>query len=79
MIPVKFPEAEATYGKNSAPYVPIHVFVDDEEVISCWRLSWWERAVLLCTGRLWLRQYTRGTRMRPQYPQVEVPFIRGKA
>jgi len=78
VIPVKFPEAEATYGRRNAPFVPVHVFVDDEEVISCWQLSWWERIVIVWTGRLWLRQYTKGDKMHPQYPQVELPFVRGK-
>lgn len=76
MIPVKFPEAEATYGKRNDPFVPIHVFVDDEEVISCWELTLWERLVLLWTGRLWLRQWTQGERMNPQYLQIDLPFNR---
>lgn len=76
MKPVTFPEAEATYGRRLPPYVAMPVFKDNEEVISCWELSWPERFHLLVTGRLWLRQYTNGKKLNLEVPQVEVPFIR---
>lgn len=76
MTPIEFPEHNAVLAKDQPQYLPLPVFRDDEQVISCWRPSLWERLVLLFTGKLWLRQLTFGYPLQPQCPQVEYPFER---
>jgi len=55
-------------------YENLPVYRDDNEMISCWRLSRWEAIKLLFTRRLWLRQLTFRSALQPQLPQVENPW-----
>jgi len=77
MNPIKFPEQNTLFARDQEEYLnlPAHLSPDkDGEVISCWRLTFWERVRVLLTGRLWLRQLTFHRRIQPQLPQVERPF-----
>ena len=76
MTPIAFAEQTTVLAKNQREYIPLPFFRDETQCISCWRLSWWERLMLLWTGKLWLRQLTFGDLLQPQLPQVEHPFIR---
>lgn len=76
MTPIEFPEHTVVLAKNQPEYQPLPVYIGGDEMISCWRLTWWERAKVLITGKLWLRQMTFGDRLQPQLPQVEYPFAR---
>ncbi len=70
MHPIAFPEMNKTWAKNQPPYLPLPAYVDEQQSISCWRLTWRERFTLLLTGRLWLRQLNF---CQPLQPQVERP------
>ena len=48
-------------------------FKGQGQVISCWRLSLWERIKLLFTGRLWFSVI--GTAHPPIWMGVNCPFI----
>lgn len=57
MIPVEFPESNkvllAPPGREK-DIVPLPVWTDGEQCISCYRLSWKERFSALFFGRVWL-------------------------
>ena len=76
MIPIKFPEQNCTYAKNQKEYLPLPTFKSiDGEVISCWKLTFFERIKLLFTVKLWLRQLTFNQPLQPQSPTTEYPFL----
>ena len=76
MKPVRFPQVNRTLAEDQPEYQPLPVFASpDGEVISCWKLTLWERLKVLLLGRLWLRQYTFNTPLQPQLLQVESPFV----
>jgi len=78
MKPVKFPECTHVLAKDQKEYLPLPVHRQrDGLVVSCWRLTWWERVKLLATGRLWLMTLTYNAPLQPLAPQVNSPFTKG--
>lgn len=76
MTPARFPEQNATLAENQPEYLPLPVHRSpDGTVVSCWRLTWWERLKVLLTGRLWLVQLTFGDPLQPQCPMAASPFV----
>ena len=57
MVPIEHRFANrvltAPTGKEEE-VLPLHVFSDGEQCISCWRLTWRERLSALLFGRVWL-------------------------
>ncbi len=79
MKPIDFPESTCVLAKDQDEYRDLPVWVsagEDKAMISCWKLSWWERIRLLLTGKLWVRQLTFGYRLQPQLIEVGCPFHR---
>lgn len=79
MQPIEFPEQTVIWAKNQPPYLPLPAFTNDRETISCWRLTWRERLLVLWRGRFWLRQMNFGSALQPQAPSVETPFTHTRA
>lgn len=76
MKPVPFFEQNNVYAENQPQYQPLPVHkTADGEVISCWRLSIFERVRVLFTGRIWFRTLTFNEPLQPQGPCVEYPFV----
>ena len=78
MEPVKFKEQNIVFAENQDPYLPLPAFKCDTpqgEVISCWKMSIWERVKVLFTGRVWLWQLTFNRKLQPQIATVEYPFM----
>lgn len=75
MTPIEFPEQTIVWAKNQPPYLPLPAYSNEEETISCWRLTWLERIKVLCFGRLWLRQMNFGDALQPQAPSIDSPFV----
>ncbi len=76
MKPVEFPQCNAVLAKDQPEYQPLPVYRDEFGlVVSCWRLTFWERFKLLFRGRMWLMQLTFGRPLQPQLPQTESPFV----
>lgn len=75
MKPIEFKEQTVVIAKNQPPYLPLPAYVDERETISCWQLTWWERILVLCLGRLWLRQMNFGQQLQAQAPCVRTPFV----
>ena len=75
MIPIKFPEQTIVWAENQPPYLPLPAYVNEQETISCWELTWRERLTVLFKGKLWLRQLNFGHPLQAQAPQIESPFV----
>ena len=57
MKPVKFKEQNCTYAENQPEYTPfpaLKIKSDNGEVVSCWKMSLFERIRVLFTGRVWV-------------------------
>lgn len=74
MKPLQFKQATHVLAKDQPEYLPLPVYCDEQETISCWTLTLWERLTLLVSGKIWLRQLTFDRRLQPQLPQVTNPF-----
>jgi hypothetical protein len=79
MIPVKFKEQNGSLvGGPSAEYgtgddvVDLPVYRGSGMVISCWRLTFWERLRLVLTGNVWL--LVLGTNHAPVKLTTGAPF-----
>jgi hypothetical protein len=71
MKPVKFPEQNKTYAENQKEYLPLPVCDNGEEVVSCWKLSVWERVKILFKGHLWLSEKMFGKPLTPVFLTVD--------
>jgi hypothetical protein len=70
MKPIKFKEQNCTYAENQPEYMPLPAFrynTRDGQVVSCWKLSFWERLRLLFTGKLWVSLMMFGQPLTPSY------------
>lgn len=77
MNPVKFAEQNTTWAEDQTnDYQPLPAYSNEEQTVSCWRLTLRERIKLLFTGRLWLQQMNFGEPLQPQYLTTEKPFER---
>lgn len=75
MKPIEFPEANVKVAEHQPEYQTLPAYVDEQQTISCWHLTWRERFKLLWRGVLWLRQLNFGHPLQPQLPEVDRPFI----
>jgi len=74
MIPIEFKECNVVYAKNQEEYLPLHGFkFSDDELITCWKLSVWERIKMLFTGRLWFVVLTFNQPLQPLRLPVDRP------
>lgn len=78
MKPVKFKEHNFVYAENQPEYTPLPVFKNDMrnpdsrgEVISCWKLSFWERVRVLFSGKIWISELMFGKRLTPILPTTK--------
>ena len=76
MEPIEFPEQTIVWAKNQPPYLPLPAYTDNTQTISCWKLTWKERLLVLLFGKFWLRQMNFGSHLQPQAPSVETPFVK---
>jgi len=75
MQPISFPEQNCVFAKDQKEYLPLPVHKTAEGlVVSCWRLSVWERLRLLFSGRLWLQVLSFNQPLQPQFLGIEYPF-----
>lgn len=74
MNPISFPEQTIVLAKDQPQYLPLPVWQDSQQTISCWRLSLIERFKLIISGKLWIRQLNFNESLQPQLPQINNPF-----
>jgi hypothetical protein len=81
MNPVEFPFVNCRLAEEQDEYQTLPVFKDsgpDGIVVSCWKLSWWERFYLLFVGRFWIMQMTFGRGFPPILPECKCPIKENK-
>ena len=78
MKPTDFPERTALIAEHQDEYLTLPAFQDDQETISLWKFTWWERIRILFGAKLWLRQLNFGAALQPQLPQIRSPFGDGQ-
>lgn len=82
MHPINFPKSNTVFGANQPEYLPLPACrVSDVSgtIITCWKLSAWERLKLLFTGKIWSQSMTFNQPIQPQYLTVHYPFVEAKA
>ncbi len=72
MKPIMFAEANAMYGANQKEkYHPLPAFMNKKDlngqVITCWKMTPWERIRALITGRVWISILTSQDPLQPMY------------
>lgn len=75
---IEFPEQDAIFAKNQPEYMPMPAFSHgnpEGEITCCWQLSWKERIVLLCTGKIWHSIMTFHSPLQPQLLSVQKPAM----
>ena len=64
---VKFKECNVTFAENQPEYRPLPALKsEDGVVVSCWRLSFWEKMKVLFTGKIWVGLLTFNNPLQPQ-------------
>jgi hypothetical protein len=75
MIPVSFEGQNTVYAKDQKPYLPLPAYrSEDGRVITCWKMSWWERICMVVTGRVWFHTLTFNQPLQPQILSTKSPF-----
>ena len=55
MRPVKFAEENKVFkGPEGGDIIPLPVYQDTKEIMSCWKMSWKERLSAIIFGKVWL-------------------------
>lgn len=80
MKPISFAGHNRVYGKTLPAVNHLPVFMSDGGVaVSCWRMSWRERAAVLLRGVVWVVMVTKGKTPMPHGVRVSNPLIRRSA
>jgi hypothetical protein len=75
MTPTKFIGQNTIFGKDQPPFIPLPAFHEQTgSVTSCWKARWWERLMILFTGRIWVVQLTFNTPLQAQRLSTVRPF-----
>lgn len=82
MKPIKFPESNVIFGAGQPEYIPLACFYpkgwNTDAAISCWKLSLWERIVVLFTGTIWHEVLLFHKPYPPMMLTVKSPFKKGE-
>lgn len=80
MVPTEIPFetptgwTRVTYAKDQPEYLPLPVVrAPNGEIVTCWRLSRWERLRLLISGRFFLIVLTFNNPLQPMQLTVDAP------
>lgn len=75
MIPTNFTGQNIIFAENQPEYQPLPAFRNDEgTVLTCWKLSRFERFKMLLTGRLYIQVLTFNHPLQPILPSIENPL-----
>lgn len=73
MKPIKFKEVNVEFAKNQDEYETLPALkldTNEGEVISCWKLSFFERLKVLITGKVWLSLMSFNKALTPSFMSV---------
>ncbi len=74
MKPIKFKYCNVVYAENQSEYQDLPALkleTDNGEVISCWKLSFKERLIILFTGKMWLSLFSFNKSLTPSFLTVK--------
>ena len=74
MKPIKFKYCNVVYAENQSEYQDLPALkleTDNGEVISCWKLSFKERLIILFTGKMWLSLLSFNKPLTPSFLTVK--------
>lgn len=73
MKPIKFKYCNVVYAENQPEYQNLPALkleTDNGEIISCWKLSFKERLIILFTGKMWLSLLSFNKPLTPSFLSV---------
>lgn len=73
MKPIKFKYCNVVYAENQPEYQNLPALKlenDNGEIISCWKLSFKERLIILFTGKMWLSLLSFNKPLTPSFLSV---------
>ena len=73
MKPIKFKYCNVVYAENQSEYQDLPALkleTDNGEVVSCWKLSFKERLIILFTGKMWLSLLSFNKPLTPSFLSV---------
>ena len=80
MKPIEFKGMNGTAAKDQPPYQPLPMYRDDKYVVSCWKMSWRERAKALWTGQIWMNLlHSPDQLITPSLLDVDCPLSSGSS
>lgn len=74
MKPVKFKHQNVVYAENQPEYMPLPALkIEGNEgiVVSCWKLSFKEKVMVLFSGRVWLSLWSFNQALTPSLLSVD--------
>ena len=75
MKAIPFAEQNCVYAKDQPEYLPLPVHKTiDGDVISCYKLTYWERIKVLFGFKIWITVKTFNNPLQPQRLTVYRPF-----
>ena len=70
MKPIDFKQANTIFTSEENDVRPLSAYVDNQQHVSCWRLSLWDRVCAVLFGRVWLSVRT-GSALPPVWLRCE--------
>lgn len=74
MKAIEFEGQNIIIAEHQEQYRNLPALVEDDTVYTCWKLDWWERLVVLFTGRVWKSQLTFGQPLQPMNAYATEPI-----
>ena len=75
MKPIEFKQQTQILAEDQPEYINLPVHQDDSGIVTyCYKLTLWERLIILITGKMWHRVMTFGNKLQPQSSSVGCPL-----
>lgn len=77
MIAVNFEGSNTTFAADQPEYQPLPAWRSPTKnaVITCWKLSWAERIMVLLGGKIWIGVLTFGQKLQPLLPAADLELM----
>jgi len=75
--PIAFKGQNCVLAEDQPEYIPLPAHKDTLPfglVTFCYKLTFWERIIVLFTGKMWHKVLTFNTPLQPQKPSVRCPL-----
>lgn len=75
---VDFKEANTKLGSDGVKVLPAYVDEANHLVVTCWRMSFWERVKALFLGRVWVCSIADKKSVQRSVPSMDVKRLFGQ-